>query len=180
MKVLVNGGVSVSELDDWWVEAYTPQVQWALGDVPEHSDDAAWDAIGAEARYDLLEREIIPECNARDEEGVLCAGGGTDAGKHGTIDAELFHQPRGMRVLRAPLPAGSLGLSGAGCRQRPRRRGDRRLATRSRPLEGASGGYVYSAAVSAARPPADYTARVIPYHPGMVVPLEAARILWQR
>ena len=51
---------------------------------------------------------------------------------------------------------------------------------RVRPLEGASGGYVYSAAVSAARPPADYTARVIPHHAGVAVPLEAARILWQR
>jgi starch phosphorylase len=43
-----------------------------------------------------------------------------------------------------------------------------------------SGGYVYSASVSAARPPADYTARVIPHRDGVSVPLEAARILWQR
>ena len=51
---------------------------------------------------------------------------------------------------------------------------------RVRQLAGASGGYVYSAAVSAARPPADYTARVIPHCDGVAVPLEAARILWQR
>ena len=51
---------------------------------------------------------------------------------------------------------------------------------RVRQLAGASGGYVYSAAVSAARPPADYTARVIPDCDGVAVPLEAARILWQR
>ena len=51
---------------------------------------------------------------------------------------------------------------------------------RVRQLAGASGGYVYSAAVSAARPPADYTARVIPHRAGVAVPLEAARILWQR
>ena len=45
---------------------------------------------------------------------------------------------------------------------------------------GAPGGTVYSAAVSAARPSADYTARVIPHCDGVAVPLEDARILWQR
>jgi starch phosphorylase len=42
------------------------------------------------------------------------------------------------------------------------------------------GGHVYSAAVSAARPPADYTARVIPHCDGVAIPLEDARIVWQR
>ena len=51
---------------------------------------------------------------------------------------------------------------------------------RIRQLAGTSGGTVYSAAVSAARPPADYTARVIPHCDGVAVPLEASRILWQR
>ena len=49
-----------------------------------------------------------------------------------------------------------------------------------RQLAGASGSYVYSVAVSAARPPADYTARVIPHCDGVAIPLEDARILWQR
>ena len=49
-----------------------------------------------------------------------------------------------------------------------------------RPLVGAAGGYDYSAAVSAARPSGDYTARVIPHSDGVAVPLESARILWQR
>jgi starch phosphorylase len=47
-------------------------------------------------------------------------------------------------------------------------------------VAGASGGHVYTAAVSAARPAADYTARVIPHCDGVAVPLEAAHILWQR
>jgi hypothetical protein len=51
---------------------------------------------------------------------------------------------------------------------------------RVRQLAGASGGYVYSAAVSAARPPADYTARVIPHCDGVAISLEDAQILWQR
>ena len=56
----------------------------------------------------------------------------------------------------------------------------RQEMTRVRQLAGASGPYVYSAAVSAARPAADYTVRVIPHCDGVAVPLEAAHILWQR
>jgi starch phosphorylase len=43
----------------------------------------------------------------------------------------------------------------------------------------APGGYVFIAAVSAARAVSDYTARVIPYCPGVAVPQETAQILWQ-
>ena len=73
MKVLVNGGINLSELDGWWAEAYTPEVGWALGDGQEHGDDPAWDAIDAEALYDLLERKVIPEFYTRDEEGIPTA-----------------------------------------------------------------------------------------------------------
>ncbi|HYP69101.1 MAG TPA: alpha-glucan family phosphorylase, partial [Thiobacillaceae bacterium] len=73
MKVLVNGGINVSELDGWWAEAYTPEVGWALGDGQEHNSDPAWDAIEAEALYDLLEREVIPEFYARDQQGIPVA-----------------------------------------------------------------------------------------------------------
>jgi starch phosphorylase len=70
MKVLVNGGLNLSELDGWWVEAYTPQVGWALGDGREHGDDPGWDAAEAEALYNLLEHEIAPEFYARDAHGI--------------------------------------------------------------------------------------------------------------
>jgi starch phosphorylase len=73
MKVLVNGGLNLSELDGWWAEAYTPEVGWALGDGQEHGDDPAWDATEAEALYDLLEREVIPEFYARNEDGIPVA-----------------------------------------------------------------------------------------------------------
>ena len=69
MKVLVNGGINLSELDGWWAEAYTPEVGWALGDGQEHGDDPAWDAAEAAALYDLLEREVIPEFYSRDAQG---------------------------------------------------------------------------------------------------------------
>ncbi len=70
MKVLVNGGINLSELDGWWAEAYTPEVGWALGDGQEHRDEPAWDARDAEALYDLLEYEVIPEFYTRDEQGI--------------------------------------------------------------------------------------------------------------
>ncbi len=73
MKVLVNGGINLSELDGWWAEAYTPEVGWALGDGREHGDDPAWDAAEAEALYELLEREVIPEFYTRDEQGIPTA-----------------------------------------------------------------------------------------------------------
>ena len=70
MKVLVNGGINISELDGWWAEAYTPEVGWALGDGREHGDDPSWDAVEAAALYDLLEREVIPEFYQRDAGGI--------------------------------------------------------------------------------------------------------------
>ena len=73
MKVLVNGGLNLSELDGWWAEAYAPEVGWALGDGHEHGDDPAWDAAEAEALYMVLEREVIPAFYNRDEHGIPAA-----------------------------------------------------------------------------------------------------------
>jgi len=73
MKVLVNGGINLSELDGWWAEAYTPEVGWALGDGLEHDSDPKWDAIEADALYDLLEHEVIPEFYTRNEQGIPTA-----------------------------------------------------------------------------------------------------------
>jgi len=70
MKVLVNGGLNLSELDGWWAEAYSPEVGWAIGDGKEHGEDPAWDAQEAEALYALLEAEIIPQFYDRDEKGM--------------------------------------------------------------------------------------------------------------
>ncbi len=70
MKVLVNGGLNLSELDGWWAEAYAPEVGWALGDGLEHGDDPFLDAREAGELYDRLEQEIIPEFYTRDEKGI--------------------------------------------------------------------------------------------------------------
>lgn len=64
MKVLVNGGLNLSELDGWWAEAWKPEIGWAL------EDGARSDAEDAERLYSLLEREIVPEFYDRDASGI--------------------------------------------------------------------------------------------------------------
>ncbi|MEI7935279.1 MAG: alpha-glucan family phosphorylase [Verrucomicrobiota bacterium] len=239
MKVLVNGGLNLSELDGWWAEAYAPEVGWALGDGQEHDDDPAWDAVEAEALYDRLEREVMPEFYARNEQGIPTAW----VARMRESMARLTPQFSATRTVREYteqhyLPAATayhLRIANKGIVGRQMvewrhsleqkwallRFGEMKVETRDgqhlfdiqayldeldpkavrvelfadgvsggspvrhemklvRQLSGASGGYVYSAAVSASRPPADYTARLIPHYDGVAVPLEAARILWQR
>ena len=239
MKVLVNGGINLSELDGWWAEAYTPEVGWALGDGREHGDDPAWDAAEADALYDLLEREVIPEFYTRDASSVPTAW----VGRMRESMARLTPRFSANRTVREYteqryLPAaagyemrhaqeGALGRQIVEWRQSLERswtaisfgevkreiRGEeqvfeasvrfadldpeavrvelyaegvpggtpvRKEMKRVRSPADASGFYVYSAAVSAARPPSDYTACVIPHCYGVSIPLEDAHILWQR
>ncbi|MEO8028109.1 MAG: alpha-glucan family phosphorylase, partial [Bryobacteraceae bacterium] len=70
MKVLVNGGLNISELDGWWAEAYRPEAGWAIGDGRDRGDDAAWDATEANALYDVLEHEVSPQFYTRAPDGM--------------------------------------------------------------------------------------------------------------
>jgi glycogen phosphorylase len=69
MKVLVNGGLNLSEHDGWWNEAYTPDVRWAIGDN-EEAPEPERDKRDALALYAVLEDEVIPEFYARDAAGL--------------------------------------------------------------------------------------------------------------
>ncbi len=239
MKVLVNGGINLSELDGWWAEAYTPDVGWALGDGQEHDDASTWDAIDAEALYNLLEREVAPEFYTRDEQGVPNAwvtrmresmarltpqfstnrtvGEYTErfylpraaaylerAADDGKIGAAITHWQRALDQNWRSIRFGELTVATDGDRHvfelqlyldeldpdsvrvelyangAADRTPERQEMRRARRLAGALGGYVYGAAVSASRTPADYTARVIPRREGVAIPLEDARILWHR
>jgi starch phosphorylase len=91
-------------------------------------------------------------------------------GTHHTFEVQLFVGDLDPEAVRVQLYAD--GVDGGGP--------VRQEMTRVRRLEGADGGYAYRAQVPAMRPPTDYTARVIPHHDGIGVPLETARILWQR
>ena len=73
MKVLVNGGLNLSELDGWWAEAYLPDAGWALGDGEEHGDERGWTDAEADALYERLEREVIPEFYTRNAAGLPVA-----------------------------------------------------------------------------------------------------------
>ena len=66
MKVLVNGGLNVSERDGWWAEADSPDVGWGLGGGNAPPSDAN-DAL---ALYAILEREVVPEFYERDTRGL--------------------------------------------------------------------------------------------------------------
>jgi starch phosphorylase len=77
MKILVNGGLNLSELDGWWAEAYVPEVGWALGDGKEHqagdSAVAELDAVEADAMYRTLETEVAADFYTR--EGIAPPAG---------------------------------------------------------------------------------------------------------
>lgn len=68
MKILVNGGLNLSELDGWWAEAYDAAYGWAIGaGAPDAKAD---DAVDAETLYSRLEREVVPAFYDRDAGGV--------------------------------------------------------------------------------------------------------------
>jgi starch phosphorylase len=239
MKVLVNGGLNLSELDGWWAEAYTPEVGWALGDGMEHDDDPAWDAAEAEALYELLERRVIPGFYTRDENGIPASWVALvresmarltplfsanravsdytgqyyiPAAKHyaeraaekGATGVKLTAWQHSLQSKWANLRFGEAKVETHGQQHffavqvylngidsnavRVELYADslnegepvKQEMTRGEKLVGAENGYVYTAGVPADRPLTDYTARIIPYYPGVSVPLEATHILWQR
>ena len=96
MKVLVNGGLNISERDGWWAEAYRPEIGWAIGDGQEHGDAPEWDAQEAEQLYDILEKEIIPCFYERDGRGIPTAW----LERMRTSMAELTPQFSTNRMLR--------------------------------------------------------------------------------
>ncbi len=67
MKVLVNGGLNLSELDGWWAEAYTSEVGWAVGSTAMFQ---AQDARDADRLYTILEEEVKPAFYDKDVHGI--------------------------------------------------------------------------------------------------------------
>jgi starch phosphorylase len=239
MKVLVNGGINLSELDGWWAEAYTPEVGWALGDRQEHDNDPAWDAMEAETLYNLLENEVIPEFYARNEQGIPVAWANRMRESMAQLTprfstnravceyTEQHYLPAALAYRERSADNGSIGAKMVNWRLALEQKwgalrfGEVKLETeggqnifeiqmyldeldpeavrvelyangidgaapervemkRMRQLVGAANGYAYRAEVPATRSASDYTARLIPHFPGAAIPLEVARILWQR
>jgi len=66
MKILVNGGLNLSELDGWWAEAYRPEVGWSLDGIESEQNDQEQ----AKRLFDLLENEIVPAFYDRNHSGI--------------------------------------------------------------------------------------------------------------
>ncbi|MBS8239160.1 alpha-glucan family phosphorylase [Marinobacter lipolyticus] len=63
MKVLVNGGLNLSQFDGWWAEAWRPEVGWAIrqdATLAHLSSTPEYDGEDALELYELLERAVIP------------------------------------------------------------------------------------------------------------------------
>jgi starch phosphorylase len=69
MKVLVNGGINLSELDGWWEEAWSSDAGWGI-DAGSEIGGPADDEREAELLYRLLEEQIVPEFHDRDAGGL--------------------------------------------------------------------------------------------------------------
>jgi starch phosphorylase len=238
MKVLVNGGINLSELDGWWAEAYTPQVGWALGDGKEHGDDPDWDAMEAGQLYAILENEVVPEFYNRNEKGIPAKWIARmreslaqltprfSADRTVREYTELHYQPAAEIYLERAANKGAKAklirnqLENLKQKWDTIRFGEVKVETNAEQhkfevkvllndldpdtvkvelfAEGINGEVptiqkmdrlekaeisdtmdLYSASVDATRPALDYTARVIPYLPGVALPLEYSAILWQ-
>lgn len=73
MKVLVNGGLNLSQYDGWWAEAWQPEVGWAIrpgATFAELSQTDKHDAADADELYRLLEQQVVPEFYQRSEQGL--------------------------------------------------------------------------------------------------------------
>lgn len=68
MKVVLNGGLNLSVLDGWWLEADATETGWAI-ETPEGDADVQ-DDHDARALFDLLEHEVLPAFYDRDAEGL--------------------------------------------------------------------------------------------------------------
>jgi starch phosphorylase len=239
MKVLVNGGINLSELDGWWAEAYEPDIGWALGDGKEHGDDPAWDAVEADALYGLLEKEVIPEFYNRDNRGIPAAWVRRiresmarltpvfSANRAVEEYTEQHYIPAAAAYFERAANKGAAGMKIVDWKHDTEQKlgkihfGEVKVETvKNRHLfgvrvflngldpkavrvelyaDGANGGgpvrqemkqgvqsafaqngYIYSADVPADRPANDYTARVIPRHDGVSIPLENSGIIWQK
>jgi starch phosphorylase len=239
MKVLVNGGINLSELDGWWAEAYTYEVGWAIGDGKEHGENPEYDGIEANALYDLLEQKVIPEFYNRNNEGIP----GTWVERIRKSMSQLTPQYSANRTVREytekyylPMAAtyqsrsankGRIGKDIVAWQNLLKQKWNNirfaevtvktdmdkylfnvqvylnGLNTSAVLVEvyanGTDGGtparqelklikqgtesdkpHLYQATVSASRPAADYTPRIIPNFQGVSVPLETSLILWQR
>jgi starch phosphorylase len=67
MKVAANGGLNLSILDGWWIEAADGKNGWSIGGGRVYPDQALQDELDSENLYRLLEEEVLPLFHERDD-----------------------------------------------------------------------------------------------------------------
>ncbi|MBF2097348.1 MAG: alpha-glucan family phosphorylase [Gloeomargaritaceae cyanobacterium C42_A2020_066] len=70
MKAAMNGLPNLSTLDGWWAEADYVNTGWAIGRGEEYANQDYQDEVEANALYQVLEEEVIPQFYHRDAEGL--------------------------------------------------------------------------------------------------------------
>ena len=70
MKSALNGGLNLSIRDGWWDEMYDGQSGWAIPTADGVEDPSRRDDLEAEAIYDLLETQVLPNFYERDAAGL--------------------------------------------------------------------------------------------------------------
>jgi starch phosphorylase len=73
MKVLVNGGLNLSQYDGWWAEAWNENVGWAIrpgATFEELSHSDQHDEADANELFALLEEQVVPEFYQLNSEGL--------------------------------------------------------------------------------------------------------------
>lgn len=224
MKVLVNGGLNLSELDGWWAEAYTPEVGWALGDKKEHGVDPSWDLHEANTLYSLLENEVIPEFYTRDaqmmptawinriRESMACLTPQFSTNRAVREYTEKFYLKAAENFKKRSENNGALAKQIVDWKRaidqnwNKLRFGNVKIEngkyevevflndldpqtvkvelfsekeTREMNYERNNGKMrIYS--IDAPNPIANFTPRILPYFPGVSIPLESTQILWQK
>jgi starch phosphorylase len=236
MKVLVNGGLNLSELDGWWAEAYAPELGWGIDGGAEIGGPAD-DEREAQLLYRLLEEEVVPEFYRRDAGGLprqwiarlrasmtrltpqfstnrmllqyvreyylpaaadyaqRCADGAALACSLWQWERQVRHRWHEVHTgalevgseadgwtFTLPVYLGDLAVDSVAA-QLYAEAADGQPATRvpmqpAGPVPGATNGVLFRARVDTRRPAADFTARLVPFHPQASVPLETNRIRW--
>ncbi|MBC8328400.1 MAG: alpha-glucan family phosphorylase [Planctomycetes bacterium] len=70
MKVAANGGLNLSVLDGWWLEAYDGENGWALQQERSYPDQELQDQHDNASLLTLLEEEILPLYHDGREDGM--------------------------------------------------------------------------------------------------------------
>lgn len=238
MKVLVNGGLNLSALDGWWMEAYEPGNGWAFSE-PGGPPGTGSDAAAAAELYRLLEEDVVPLFYTRDATGLprgwlqyvrtsmaqltprfssnrmtrqyveefyvpatrevrersaaglalgreLAAWESRILASWGAVRFQAVDLEVESGKLRASalVALGELATSDVAVElyAEPTRSENRLRERMTVEPPGAENGDLqrYTLRLSTDRPAGDFTARIVPFHPKAVLPLELPAIRWQR